>query len=190
MTATVHTPVLPGSPEHCQFRWCLGEDCGQTPGEGDVAMHLGRPSSIRGLDGVIAGAQASAFTEYDGTLAGVPMITLSAETDTFDAEVDLAVGDALAFCLALTAFANDEQPVGSEACFEGVAGGEPSGATVTVRRVSDMTIGRKYPRTFSVIELRLHNPDGNPERGVIQMPGCNAAAFARYLLTIAGEVTA
>lgn len=191
MTAAVLTPTEILFPDHCRFGWCLGTVCGQDPGEGNLDMHLGRPSATRGLGNVIIDVTPVAFTEDDGSFYGVPMVTIGIETDTHDAQIDLPVREALALSLAIAGFGNAESPIGDQAVFEGVAGGEPSGATLTVTRIGDLEIGtRNQRRSYPGVELKIYNPDGNPKRGTIQLFGFDAVGFSRYVTAAAAEVSA
>jgi hypothetical protein len=187
VTTTLLAPSGIRFPDHCQFSWCLGEGCNESPDSPDLRLHSGRPSSVRGFEDLIVSVRPLAFTEPDETYYGVPMVVIGIETDTCDAQIDLSVREALALSLAITSFGNGEVPVGEHSVFEGVAAGQPSGATLTVTRLDDLTIGKA---TYNIVELAIANEDSNPTHGTIQIGGHDAQEFARYVVATAAEVSA
>lgn len=194
MTAALLERPTSDIPGRCRKRWCINANNCTGDNPGALRAHEGRTSSIEVGHSSRIDVTPCAFDTCNWTPFGTPSVTVALfSEDGYQADIDLKVDQARRLGSVIAEFAAGDAPVGSEMEFAGrYAEGQPSGATLIVRRLKDVTceVGSGGPRyiTLKQIELSGYAEDCDEVWVTMTLLDNNAARLAQNITSASVEV--
>lgn len=194
MTAVLIDRPAVSLPCRCRKRWCLNVNGCASDTPGTLRYHEGRTNTVSAGRGGRIDVTPCAFDTQDWKPFGTPSVTVALYSeDGARADIDLKTSQARRLAAVIAEFVDGDAPVGAEMEFAGrYAEGQPSGATLIVRRIADAVceVGSGGPRyiTLKQVALSGYAADCDEVWVTLALLGNDAAALAKTIGAAAVEV--